>query len=101
MEALASGLPVITAQSAGGAEVVTTNCGFVLADPNDSAGIVNAMRCLVSRTDAEKLSAGAACRAVAEQHSWTSKAVQYVNLFEQLAGSPLTYEPASGSVQTH
>ena len=42
LEALAAGLPVITAVTAGGSEIVTPDCGVVLSDSEDMAGLVAA-----------------------------------------------------------
>ncbi len=35
LEAMAAGLPVVTARTAGGAEIITPECGIVLDDPDD------------------------------------------------------------------
>ncbi|MCG0583610.1 glycosyltransferase family 4 protein, partial [Burkholderia cenocepacia] len=35
LEAMAAGLPVVTARTAGGAEIITRECGIVLEDPDD------------------------------------------------------------------
>ena len=43
LEALASGLPVITAPSAGGAEIVTQDVGFLLPDSEDVDGLAASM----------------------------------------------------------
>ena len=84
LEALASGLPVITAATAGGAEIVTPDCGVVLPDSEDVKGLAEALRMLQSNPDQRHQMAGAA-RAVAEQHSWVSKAQNYVDLLEELS----------------
>jgi glycosyltransferase involved in cell wall biosynthesis len=84
LEALASGLPVITAVTAGGAEVVTPDCGVVLPDSEDREALVEAMNSLTNDPDRRgRMSQGA--RLVAEQHSWVSKAQSYLNLFERVA----------------
>ena len=83
MEAMASGLPVITATTAGGAEIVTPDCGFVLTDSDDASGLAEALNILKSdRHLREKM--GQAARIIAEQNTWTSKAQSYVDLFEEL-----------------
>ncbi len=84
LEAMASGLPVITATSAGGAEMVTPDCGFVLSDSDDVDGLVSALSTIASdRTLQSQMSKAA--RNVAEQHSWQIMAKSYVDLFEDLA----------------
>lgn len=82
LEALASGLPVITAATAGGAEVITLESGIVLPDPNDVAALAAAMRTLMqSRKRRRDMSLAA--RAVAEQHSWSSMANAYLEICRQ------------------
>jgi glycosyltransferase involved in cell wall biosynthesis len=83
LEALASGLPVITATATGGAELVTPECGVVLSDSDDIDALVAALLSLVD-DDALLQQMGKAARSVAEQHSWTTMAQTYVDLFEEL-----------------
>jgi glycosyltransferase involved in cell wall biosynthesis len=83
LEAMASGLPVITAVATGGAEIVTDECGIVLSETEDVAALADAMTVLSNdRALREKM--GKAARVIAEQHSWSSKAKAYVDLFESL-----------------
>ncbi len=86
LEAMASGLPVITAATAGGAEIVTPECGVVLSDSEDVHTLIRSLNELVNDS-ARRTQMGQAARAIAEQHSWVSKARDYVDLFEALAGS--------------
>lgn len=82
-EAMATGLSVITTAVSGVAEIVTPECGVVLSDTEDVDALANAMTKLASdRLLREKM--GQAARAIAEQHSWKSKAEHYVDLFEEL-----------------
>ena len=84
IEAMASGLPVITATTTGAAEVVTPACGVVLPDSEDTQALVEALNTL--KSDRERRNQmGQAGRAIAEQHSWASKAQSYVDLFEELS----------------
>ncbi|ARV57697.1 glycosyl transferase [Nostocales cyanobacterium HT-58-2] len=84
LEALASGLPVITATATGGAELVTPECGVVLPDTDDTDALADALSSLSgNRTRIQQM--GTAARAVAEQHSWSIMAQTYVNLFEELS----------------
>lgn len=81
LEAMASGLPVITARTAGGAEVITPDCGVVLSDPDDAAALANAMQAMAA--DARKRqSQGHAARAEAMRHSWTAMADAYLALYQ-------------------
>lgn len=83
LEAMASGLPVITALSTGGAELVTPECGIVLSDSEDLKALVQALRTLTrDRQQCSRM--GQASQGVAEQHSWQSKAQAYIDLFEEL-----------------
>jgi glycosyltransferase involved in cell wall biosynthesis len=80
-EAMATGIPVITASTAGASEIVTPDCGVVLADPEDTQALAEALTKL-SRDQHLRNQMGYAARAIAEQHSWSSKAKSYVDLFE-------------------
>jgi glycosyltransferase involved in cell wall biosynthesis len=83
LEAMATGLPVITAVTAGGAEIVTPDCGVVLADSEDSQALAEVLTRLSSDHHLRS-QMGHAARAIAEQHSWSSKAQSYIDLFEEL-----------------
>jgi glycosyltransferase involved in cell wall biosynthesis len=82
-EAMAAGLPVITAATTGAAEIVTPECGVVLADSEDTQGLAAAMAMLAKDGDLRK-QMGKVGRAISEQHTWTSKAHSYLDLFEEL-----------------
>ncbi|BDI14524.1 glycosyl transferase [Nostoc cf. commune SO-36] len=84
LEALSSGLPVITATATGGAELVTPECGIVLPDSDDVDALAVALMSLVSDS-ALMQQMGKAARSVAEQYSWTTMAKTYVDLFEELS----------------
>jgi glycosyltransferase involved in cell wall biosynthesis len=84
LEALASGLPVITATATGGAELITPECGVVLPNSDDADALANALSSLASNST-QMQQMGHAARAVAEQHSWGIMAQTYVNLFEELS----------------
>ena len=89
LEALASGLPVITATATGGAELVSRECGVVLPDSDDIDALADALLSLVSdRTRMQQMSKAA--RSVAEQYSWTTMAQTYVDLFRQLSQNHLS-----------
>jgi glycosyltransferase involved in cell wall biosynthesis len=84
IEAMASGLPVITATTTGAAEIVTPECGVVLSDTEDAQALAQAMSSLECDRDLRS-QMGKAARTIAEQHSWASMAQIYVDLFEELA----------------
>lgn len=83
-EAMASGLPVITAETTGAAEIITPESGIVLSDSEDVNGLAQAMKLLANNPDKRKRM-GQHARIIAEQHSWISKARCYVDLFEELS----------------
>jgi glycosyltransferase involved in cell wall biosynthesis len=84
LEALSSGLPVITATATGGGELVTPECGIVLSDSDDIDALAVALMSLVSSPSLIQ-QMGKAARSVAEKHSWTTMAQTYVDLFEELS----------------
>ncbi|MCV3213010.1 glycosyltransferase family 4 protein [Plectonema radiosum NIES-515] len=86
IEAMASGLPVITAGTTGAADIVTPECGVVLPDSDDIDALASALLSLVSdRATMQKM--GKAARSIAEQHSWNTMAQTYVDLFEELSNN--------------
>ena len=66
LEALASGVPIVTTHHAGGAEIVTDECGGVVR-PGDADAVANTVERLRSRPAAARL---AACRAAAEPFTY-------------------------------
>jgi glycosyltransferase involved in cell wall biosynthesis len=83
LEAMAAGLPIITAQTAGGAELVDPTAGIVLDDPDDTGALSDALFQLAeNRAHREGLSRVA--RRIAENHTWDRMATDYMNLFARL-----------------
>jgi len=83
LEAMAVGLPVITARTAGGAELVGKG-GYVLDDPEDVASLTKRMRAL-AQSPGKREKMGRAARGIAEQHSWGAMSSQYLDLFNEVA----------------
>lgn len=83
LEAMASGLPVITARTVGAAELVTPACGVVLENPNDPNALVDATRQLTTDPERRKIM-GRAARNIALQYDIRRTGDQYVDLFETL-----------------
>ncbi|MFC1548658.1 glycosyltransferase family 4 protein [Candidatus Omnitrophota bacterium] len=82
LEALASGLPIVTASSTGGAEIITDKCGIIVHDPDDVEALANALKTLVNDPSRrEKMSISA--RGLAEQYSWHRTTQEYMHLFER------------------
>ena len=83
-EAMATGLPVITCKTTGAAEIMTPKTGIVLPDSESVQALAEALSRLANNPN-QRREMGKAGRAIAEQHSWHSKAQQYVDLFETVA----------------
>lgn len=95
LEAMASGVPVVTAATVGATELVG-DAGIVLDDPDDVAGLRNALVSLAAdATLREEM--GTAGRARAEQHTFQRMAAEYLDLLESLAG---TTRGAAGAGRT-
>ncbi len=85
-EAMATGLPVITCETTGASEVITPAAGIVLPESEDVEALSAAL-VTMAKSPEQRRQMGEAGRAIVEQHSWTSKAQQYIDLFEELGKS--------------
>ncbi|WP_186310644.1 glycosyltransferase family 4 protein [Paraburkholderia sp. BCC1886] len=85
LEAMAAGLPVVTARTAGGAEIITPECGIVLDDPDDPRALAGAIARLAEHDDARR-AMGVAANELATGFGWARMAAQYIALYRQLAG---------------
>jgi glycosyltransferase involved in cell wall biosynthesis len=83
IEAMASGLPVVTAATTGAADLITPESGIVIADSDDVEALAQAMLLLTSDRHLRQ-TMGQAARAIAQQHSWEQMAQKYVDLLEEL-----------------
>ena len=79
-EAMATGLPVIISTSTGAAEIIDSSCS-VLIDSEDIAALTTAMEVL-SKDSILCLKMGGSARSIAERHTWSNKAIQYMDLYE-------------------
>ncbi|HTJ95775.1 MAG TPA: glycosyltransferase family 4 protein, partial [Pararobbsia sp.] len=95
LEALSSGLPVITARTAGGAEVIDAASGIILDDPNDVNGLAAAITTLIA-DPARVRAMGRAARECALTLGWRSMGERYLALYRRIAASP-AYETLPGS----
>lgn len=86
LEAMASSLPVITAQTVGTSNLVE-DCGFILDGPDDQSTLNQAMQVLATRP-AQRKSMGKAAREVACTHRWSRMADQYLALIARMSRSP-------------
>jgi glycosyltransferase involved in cell wall biosynthesis len=83
LEAMACQLPVITARAAGGADLVTPECGFVLDDPDDAIALSLAMSHL-TQDPVARHQMGTAARSIAERYSWRQMARRYLEICEEV-----------------
>jgi glycosyltransferase involved in cell wall biosynthesis len=82
LEAMASGIPVITAQTSGGAELVSPECGFILSDPDDLTALTGVLEQLTKAPQLRQ-KMGLQARQTAEQNGWTQMANKYLELFRK------------------
>jgi len=85
-EAMATGLPVVTCETTGASEVITPAAGIVLPESEDVEALSIALATMAENPE-QRQQMGKAGRAIVEQHSWASKAQQYIDLFEELGRS--------------
>ncbi|AFZ16040.1 glycosyltransferase family 4 protein [Allocoleopsis franciscana] len=84
IEAMASGLPIVTAITTGASELISPECGVVLSDTEDRKGLAEAL-CQLASNPELRHRMGKAARSVAEDHSWQKMAQRYVDRFEELS----------------
>ena len=84
LEAMASARPVVTTRAAGASALVTPECGVVIDDPEDTAALAEAMRSLAADPQRRR-HMGRAARVVAERHTFSAMAAEYVDLLEAAA----------------
>ncbi|WP_312283565.1 glycosyltransferase family 4 protein [Candidatus Igneacidithiobacillus taiwanensis] len=87
LESMASGLPVLTAKTAGGAEILGEG-GRVLDDPNDVSTLARWMRELAA-DPVLRQRMGAAGRAIAEHFTWERMATAYIDLYNELLSTKI------------
>jgi glycosyltransferase involved in cell wall biosynthesis len=74
-----------TARTAGGAEIITPECGIVLDDPDDPKALAGAIARLANSSDVRR-AMGVAANELATGFGWARMAAQYIALYRQLAG---------------
>lgn len=75
VKAMASGLPVITARTAGVADLLSPACGIIIEDPGHTGALSEALRALTQAPEGRK-TMGQAARAVTEQYDFRTMAEQ-------------------------
>ncbi|QCT04081.1 glycosyl transferase group 1 [Paenibacillus algicola] len=92
LEAMASGLPIVTSNRCGGVELLNNQSAVIINDPDDFTALVRVLIDLTS--DQEKLTNMAAhAREDAEEHSWDKMSFKYMQLFNQILTSKLVSKP--------
>ena len=83
LEALASGLPIITSRKSGVAEIITSNKeGIILADPSDSKAIAVAIDYLIEPKIREQM--GRSARMLAEKFTQERNAKNMLKIYQDL-----------------
>lgn len=80
LEALASGVPVVTSPTVGSSTLIKPGENGFLVDSHDLAGVVESMQLLLGDADKREAMAIAARRS-AESHSWNAMAESYEKLY--------------------
>ncbi|WP_321795361.1 glycosyltransferase family 4 protein [Caballeronia sp. J97] len=93
LEALAAGLPVITARTAGGAEIIGDDCGIVLDDPDDANALAHAIGELAASPE-RRARMGEAARELAAGFNWARMARRYLDLYRHFARRGRNSAPA-------
>jgi glycosyltransferase involved in cell wall biosynthesis len=84
LEAMASGLPVLTSRQAGIADCIDQHVGFVLDDCDDAETLAGWLNSLAASPELRR-EMGACARKLAEAHCWAAMARTYVRLLEKAA----------------
>jgi len=84
LEALASGLPVLTAATTGASALVDQNCGLILHDPNDAKTLAIFLERLIADPPLRRRM-GQAARQRALAHTWAHMAAEYTEMYERVA----------------
>jgi glycosyltransferase involved in cell wall biosynthesis len=84
LEALASGVPVVTSRNVGGSELIGPEVGIVVEDCDDVDALSHAVGSLLG-DGAARAAMGVRARALAETLSWSGTASRYVDLMVQAA----------------
>ena len=83
LEAMAASLPVVTARTAGGAEIITPECGIVLDDPDDTAALAAAVARLAGDVRLA-CSMGVAAGRVAQGFGWSRMGARYMEIYRRI-----------------
>ncbi len=92
LEAMASGLAVITARTTGASGLVPDAAGVVLADPDDAAALAGAIRACTAEPQRTRCM-GAAARAAMLPRGWAAMGEQYLALYRRLSSTEQENRP--------
>ena len=84
LEAMASGLPVITTTATAGPDIITEGREGWIFDPGDLDALIEKMRLCLKDVNAVRLMRAAA-RTTAEQHSWSRYTSRLISNFETVS----------------
>jgi len=82
LEALASGVPIVTTSRAGGAEIVTDQCGAIV-EPGDAGAVAAAVERLRAQ---DRAGLAGACRAAAAPYTHAAQAAAFHALYRGASG---------------
>jgi glycosyltransferase involved in cell wall biosynthesis len=85
LEALASGIPVVTARSAGGSELIEPEAGCVIEDSEDHVLLASMLEALARDGAGRARMMGRQARALAERYSWAVMARRYLDVLATAA----------------
>lgn len=83
LEAMASGLPVITTSNAGAAELITHGEEGYIVEPGDAEAVAEHLETLRSDPD-KRVKMGKQARSVAEQHTWQNYQKELVHAYSSI-----------------
>ncbi|WP_309708362.1 glycosyltransferase family 4 protein [Armatimonas sp.] len=83
-EAAASGIPILSSRTTGGAEVIAPGAGLLIDDPNDIGALRDGLKALIE-TPGRREQMRSIARAHASEQSWEKIGKQYYDLYEELA----------------
>lgn len=86
LEAMATGVPVISARSVGASEIITPESGVLVDDPLDKTALAQAWSTLANQ-NLKSRAMGEVARKIAEQNTWTRMAKKYFEIYREISGA--------------
>lgn len=88
-EAIASGMPVVTAQTTGGSELIEPEWGVCVPDSNDENALADALLSITGASGEKRTAMGQAARKRAERNGWDDVCQSYLELYHEVAAKPV------------